>query len=293
MIKVGTMKKVAAWASTVALAATMMATLGSSASATVTHSAMTTMSIGHRKAMTANDLANQQHIVWAVAHEDDLTLIAGASFVQHAEAKQADGSPLYDLHVLVASDGQSSGVLPLLNANANGRYAPLTSADFIAARAREEVNGLTELLAGTGNSATLTFGHQVDGSISVAETEYEINSIASVDPNHTWWLKGHSWYVDPEQDHRNVGLALKALGPTLADGNVRYYMLPSMFTSPLLADVGGGHPIKPAATTLEYKNTINAYKAYCAWAPPQGMYAIGCTSVPKLFIVPVEDMYHV
>lgn len=256
----------------------------------------------------------RQKIAWVWAHPDDETIAGGLSLRQHIEAKAGDGSPAYEIHVVVSTRGTGTGVLPYLNGEgpapdkladwamphnpADEGYlagdltdGKLTQTSLGAARIREWNNALGVLQSGTGNTV---FRHEfglTDTQITTAAVVVAIQDLYTqiCAPGEPLWLKGHTWLMDANPDHLAVGHALKQLGPMIADGNVRYYTLPKFFTDTRIAQ----HPVLPATGTFQAAAALNAAKAYNSWAPWQGLYAIGHQSVPGDWLASPKNQYHV
>jgi hypothetical protein len=126
-----------------------------------------------------------------------------------------------------------------------------------------------------------------DGGLTVADVAWAITSVADLiaPGNSPMRLKSHTWVsqLDVHPDHIAVGGAVKALGdsdPTRF-GDRRYYVLPGYWGDPDLSLVTDAWDT-PANAGIRAR-AINACRAYGAWAPDRGSYAIGLHSKPDWF----------
>jgi hypothetical protein len=252
---------------------------------------------------------SKQKILWVWAHPDDETIQGGVSLRQHLEAKLADGTPRYEIHLLSVTRGRETSVLSYLNGvgpapNKLADWAMphdpvaegyedgiLTPASLGAARMRELDNALGVFQSGTGNQVYRWELGLTDGSVTTPDVVAGVQAwyAAHCVPGELLWLKGHTWLIDTGSDHLAVGNALKQLGPTLAGGNVRYYILPPFYTDTRLPLFD----ILPATGTYQRAATLNAMKSFNSWAPQQGLYAIGHQSVPGDWLASPKNRYHV
>lgn len=247
-----------------------------------------------------------QQVLWVWAHPDDEIIAAGLSLRQHLEAAR-------DCYVLTLTRGTASGVRDFLNGagvdftwgmahdpTAEG-YAPLSPADFGAARYAETRGALTILASGTGRTVTMLEGGLQDGAVAKADVMTAIADVyASIcAPGETLWLKTHTDLLASggtpleNPDHTAAAQAVRQLSvdqPTIF-GNVRFYVEPEHWADSVVV---AKHPtsIKPATGTHQSAATLNAYEPFRAWVPDAGRFAIGRQSVATLFVTPPENRYH-
>lgn len=239
-------------------------------------------------------------VIFVAPHPDDETLGAGVSIAEHVAAGR-------DVRILAMTDGTGSGAIRKVNGEqwspwwgvwhdltAEG-YQPLTPAEFGAARMRELISavGCLGVPAHHVYRASDLLGEPVlDGSVTQDQARRAILAlVATLDPaagNPGLW--GPSWLVDDNPDHIAVGQAIKALGVedpvTYADR--RHWVLPPYWQDARLGQIAGEFYDVPNDIGAEVAITIqrrarNACLAYRAWAPRQGMYAIGYHSVDGMF----------
>lgn len=239
--------------------------------------------------------------LFIVAHQDDETLAAGVPLVEHLAAGQ-------DVHVLFLTRGEASGVLPILNGTgasawwgvlhdpvAEG-YAPLGLPELVAAREQEARTALRALGSGLPGTLTIYQADLPDGGVTVAAAQAEILAVAdAIAPGGAVRLKTHSWVVDSHPDHLAAGQAARAL--KLSDpvrfGDVRYYIEPPYWSSPLLSQVTESWDTPGPGVAVR---VVNACRSYGAWSPSLGSYAIGYHSVYGSHFAPllanVRSMVH-
>lgn len=232
-------------------------------------------------------------VIFCVPHPDDETLGAGVSIAEHVAAGR-------DVRVLLMTRGTSSGALWRLNGGTvspwwgvahnpvQEGYLPFTPESLGAAR-RAEITSALACLGVTADriyEASDLIGEPVtDGSITEDQARRAILAlVGQLDPaagNPGLW--GPTWLVDDNPDHTNVGLAIKNLGetdPRLTDR--RYWVIPPYWTDARLTQIGTEFWDLPATTAIA-NQARNACRAYSAWNPAAGSFAIGYHSAAPTF----------
>lgn len=232
-------------------------------------------------------------VLFVSAHPDDETLAMGVAIAEHLAAGQ-------DVHVLWITRGQASAVLGKLNATsptpnswwgvmhspeAEG-YSTLTPDEFGQARLYEGVTATACLASGYPGTLVLHESDLDDGAVSAADAYDAILGVCSlIDPAGSIRLKGHTWVnrLDAHPDHIAVGTAIKQLGVDDPDrfSDHRYYILPHYWNDPDLNLVDEVWDLPSNAGVAA--RAINACRAYGAWAPVMGRYAIGHHSTFGMF----------
>lgn len=221
--------------------------------------------------------------LFIAAHPDDETLAMGVAIAEHAALGQ-------DVHVLWLTRGQASGAISKINGTVTSSwwgvphdpavegYAPLSAAEFGAARIAEATNAVNCL-----GDITVHEGGLADGQLTQADAEAAIVAVADqIAPGGAVRLKTHSHTVDDHSDHLATGNAVLALGdaePARFDDR-RYYVLSWYWDDPRLSQVSQtwDYPGSPEVAA----RAVNACRCYGAWSPPH-TYAIGHHSVPGLW----------
>ncbi len=228
--------------------------------------------------------------LFVAAHPDDELLGMGVAIAEHVAAGR-------DTHVLWLTDGGNTTARNAINGVGTSAwwgvvhdpaaegYTPLTVEDCAAARVRESDTAAAVLAspgtvtthrAGlTSQSLTQTFDQEQAQAAVLAVCD----AIAPGGPVH---LKGHSHLVDNHPDHLAVGGAVKALaaGDPARFPAVRYYVLPQYWADPRLSQVAASFDLPTDAGIAA--RVRNAARAYGAWAPQQGVFAVGYHSVNSL-----------
>lgn len=231
--------------------------------------------------------------LFVVAHPDDEVLATGPAIYKHVHVGQS-------VHVLVLTDGEASGVLSTLNGGppapwwgvqhvpALEGYVPLTAATMAAARVAETRTALACLSAGLPGTLTLHRAQLPDGAVTAADAQAAILAVANqIAPGGPVRIKTHSHIVDNHADHVAAGDAARAL--RLADptrfSDLRHYIEPPYWTDPRLSLVTESWD---AVTDADGRARVtNACRAFYAWAPAAGSYAIGAHSVHGSHFVPM------
>lgn len=225
--------------------------------------------------------------LFVAAHPDDETLSMSVAIAEHVAAGQ-------DVHVLIVTDGEGSSAVKAINGlttspwwgrlhdpDAEG-YTPLTAADLGTARVAEARRAVAQLAS--PGKVTIHLAHLADGGVSVADAKAAVLAVAdAIAPGAAVRLKGHTYLATAEThpDHLAVGQALKDLS---ADdparfGDRRHYVLPQHWGVTGLPGQSWDLPANADITARAH----NAARAYGAWAPELGSYAIGWHSVPSYF----------
>lgn len=229
--------------------------------------------------------------LFAAAHPDDETFM-GVAVAEHLAAGQ-------DVHVVLVTDGEASGVLDYLN---GGRlstwwqvmhvpsaecYSPLTRDELAAARVREAANALDCLASGLPGTLTLHRAQLPDGLVTVDAAQAAILAVCDeIAPGGPVRIKGHTWIsqLDSHPDHIAVGAALKNLSAAdpVRFSDRRHYILPGYWTDPDLPLAVGRSWDNPTNADIAGR-ARNAARAYGAWAPDRDSYAIGMHSINAWF----------
>lgn len=231
-------------------------------------------------------------IIFYAPHQDDFLLFGGRIGAHHALPEVGRR-----LIVVTGTDGRTTSVRRKLNGELSSAYwqgthdpvaegySLLSETDIAAVRDREEVNADMCLGAVRSDihlqwSVPHQGGYAARGAnITVEVAESLIRHFEGLYPD-----TGHyaMWPGDQDPNHAAMGQAL--LNLHLADpvryGDVRWMVRPSekVAAGALTYDV-------PA----EYDSIVNtkvrrACRAYDAWAPHEGMFAVGYHSVQSLFL---------
>lgn len=231
--------------------------------------------------------------LFVAAHPDDETLAMGVAIAEHVAAGQ-------EVHVLILTDGEGSGAIDTINGTALSNwwgvlhnpaaegYAPLTPATMAAARVQEARTALACLAAGLPGTLTFHQAHLPDGGVTQAAAQAAILVVADeIAPGAPVRIKTHTHIVDNHPDHLAAGLAsraLKAADPARFS-DLRHYIEPPYWSDSRLSQVAE-IPDTPADAGITSR-VFNASRAYGAWAPASGAYAIGYHSVYTTFFAPL------
>ncbi|MEU7650782.1 PIG-L family deacetylase [Micromonospora taraxaci] len=229
--------------------------------------------------------------LFVVAHPDDEVLGMGVALAEHLAAGQ-------DVHLLWLSRGTASGARDQLNGTAVSAwwgvahdpategYQPLGADEFGAARIAEGTAAVRCLAAGTAGTLTLHEAGLQDGAITQADVEAAIVAVADrIAPGSPVRIKTHSHIVDNHSDHVAAGRAARALhdGNPTRFGDLRQYILPPYWSDPRLSQVSEAWDAPTDAGITQ--RVRNAIRAYGAWSPGLGSFAIGWHSVPSFFSI--------
>lgn len=224
-------------------------------------------------------------VLFSFAHIDDETLAAGGAIAEHVAAG-------HDVHLQWQTRGEASGVRGKLNATsptpnswwgvmhnpAAEGYPPLTVEEFGLARLAEGTDAAHCLATGYPGTLTLHEENLGDGVLT-AEAAYNaiLTKCDEIAPGAPVRIKGHTYVpeLDTHPDHIAIGQALQQLhsdAPTRF-GDVRFYVLPYAWNSPHLSlvDEAWDYPTDPGVAARH----VNACRAYGAWAPAAGRFAVG------------------
>ncbi|MER7894554.1 PIG-L family deacetylase [Micromonospora sp. NPDC094482] len=233
--------------------------------------------------------ADASPALFAVAHPDDEILGIGVALAEHLALGQ-------DVHVLWLSRGTRSNARALINGattspwwgvphvpTAEG-YTALSVDEFGAARIAEGMVAVNSLAAGTSGTLTLHEARLEDGAINQADVQRALLSVADrIAPGRPVRIKTHSHVIDDHPDHIASALAARALAASYPArfSDLRHYILPAYWSDPRLDQVA---ETWDAAANAEITQRVrNAIRAYGAWSPARGSFAIGWHSVPTYF----------
>ncbi len=222
--------------------------------------------------------------LFVCAHPDDELLAMGVAVAEHVAFGR-------DTHILWLTDGPGTAARAALNGDtispwwgvrhdpvAEG-YAFLSETDVAEARVREGVNAVNAL----ASPGAVTIHRAGLRAYPQADAEAAIVAVADlIAPGAPVQLKTHSWLVDNHPDHLAAGNAVKHLAASQPGrfGAPRYYVLSTYWSDARLSQVADTFDL-PTDSTIAAR-VRNACRAYGAWAPQQGMFAVGYHSVPGL-----------
>lgn len=223
--------------------------------------------------------------LFIAAHPDDETLAMGVAIVEHVAAGQ-------DVHLLWLTRGTASSVLAELNGTstnpdpwwglehvpADEGYTPLTAEQLGQARIAEATTAARCLASGLPGTLALHEAGLVDGSVTQADAYDAILAVCdTIAPGAQVRLKAHTWVpqLDNHKDHIAAGAAVKQLGDEQPNrfADRRYYLLPAYWTDPDLSLVTEVWDLPSDAGIAA--RAVNACRAYGAWAPEVGRFAVG------------------
>lgn len=241
-------------------------------------------------------------IIFYAPHQDDFLLFGGRIGAHHA-LPEVDRR----LIVVTGTNGSTTSVLNKLNGVTTSAYwqgthnpamegySPLTAADIGAVRDREEVNADMALGAARSDihlqwSVPHQTGYAARGAnISVEVAESLIAHFDGLYPD-----AGHytMWPGDQDPNHAALGQALLNLqtADPVKYNDVRWMVRPSEKVAAGALTYG-----VPATYQTEVNARVRrACRAYDAWAPHEGMFAVGYHSVQSLFqaVVDGEPNYY-
>jgi len=230
-------------------------------------------------------------ILFVFAHPDDETLAAGVAIAEHVAAG-------HDVAVAWLTRGEGSGVLAALNGQAvsawwgvlhvpvDEGYAVLSAGDLADAREREAGVAVDALVSDLG-AVTRFRGDLPDGGVTHDDALMSIRAIADTFAPGTVAVRlkshTHAGALDEHPDHVAIGSAVRTLQATEPGrfGDCRFYILPGYWTD---ADLFMASPTWDQPSNVGIKaRAINACRAYGAWAPATGSYAVGFHSRPTWF----------
>lgn len=236
-------------------------------------------------------------VLFCAAHPDDETLMQGVAIVEHLGQ---------DVHILALSRGETSGVLDMLNGTITSAwwgvphnptaegYTPLTQAEFGQARIDELAEAVRCLSSGLG---TITV-HEAGLAVITQQAAHDaiLATCETIAPGGAVRLKSHTWVsqLDGHPEHLAIGAAVKALGD--ADparfGDRRYYVAPDRWNVGAVPGITRYWDLPTNGTVAA--RALNALRAYGAWAPGCGRYAIGhhSTSMFGTVMAAPKCQYH-
>jgi LmbE family N-acetylglucosaminyl deacetylase len=219
-------------------------------------------------------------VLFVLAHPDDETISTSVAIAEHADA------PNTEVHVLLLTHGEKSGVLAALNGTeinswwgvahdpTEEGYSLLTASDMAEARTWEAVTALRCL----GNGITVHYGGLPDGGVTVEDAQAAILEVCQkINSGGPVRLKTHTDVtgLETHPDHLAAGRATRNLRALYPDrySDVRYYVGPGYWQSSALVTVT--HFWDDPSNVLITARARNAVNSYRAWAPMRGSYAIG------------------
>jgi LmbE family N-acetylglucosaminyl deacetylase len=226
--------------------------------------------------------------LFIAAHPDDETLAMGVAIAEHVAAG-------IDTHVLILTDGRTSGARAALNGEyvsswwrvrhdpAAEGYTPLDPATFGQHRLNEADRAVACLATGLGPVTIHHAGLPADAVGPWAAVDAIRKVADAINPGGPVWLKTHSPKVDNHRDHLAAGGAvawLAGTGDPARFNTPRYYILPAYWADTRLSTVAESWDY-PTNVGIRDR-VVNACRVYGAWAPPHS-YAIGQHSSPALF----------
>jgi len=224
-------------------------------------------------------------VVFFTPHQDDETLAFGPAVRDHLNAVDASGHPLHDVHIVLMTTGQNSGVFGELT-------PPLSVADFVAARDDEMLRATRQVGVRTANVHISPLRVE-DGALTVEVATSIIQEFYEQFPGA--WCKCYSPLDIPGKhpDHLACGQAAAALAaPGGPISNQRFYVEPW-----LAGPFRTAHPSVTLAleTVADTTAVERGFAQYALADPVAGMYAIGEKSVGHEFAEdnPPASYYHV
>lgn len=214
------------------------------------------------------------------AHQDDETLWSGQILAHHTLVGR-------EVHIILGTDGSTSGVRDTLNGTTSSSWwggyhyparegipAPLTPADFAAARDRELIQASRQLGVTPDRVHLRT---------STRTTALTLDAARALILEHEALTPGAGHYTthwtDPHPDHAALGTALRNLALEGAVTDARWVVRRSQIGTMSSAV----EYVVPSAYAAQAKHMAQAaVRSYSAWAPPEA-YAIGPQSVPSDF----------
>jgi LmbE family N-acetylglucosaminyl deacetylase len=231
-------------------------------------------------------------IVFYSPHQDDETLFMGQVIAHHALVGR-------EVHVVLATNGETSGALAEINGTApdpgwwggyhfptREGYAPVSRDEFGRARSREFAAASRQLGVMAANIHFGLPGQTHDNlppRIDVAAAESLMVAWAEHFTATGRDQVGHytMWKGDPNPHHAALGQALQNENNAHPQwfGDARWLVKPEQATAARASvyRVPAAHQANAVAMARR------AARCYTAWAPAQGMYAIGRHSVPAYF----------
>lgn len=208
-------------------------------------------------------------VIWYVPHPDDESIFMGGSIARVRDRR--------NILVVLTRGGGSTAVRKI--SERLGRE--LTVEEFMAGRQAE----LAAAVAALGVRPRDVIQHDLpDGSITEADVFQIVTAMAARHPGAAHRTLS---YVDPHPDHRTTGRALRRAYDEGVVADVLFYMPVPIMTARKFQRAPLGVPDVAAKRA--------ALEEYRRWAPEEGRFAIGATSVTtildKQIANPVERVH--
>jgi LmbE family N-acetylglucosaminyl deacetylase len=202
-------------------------------------------------------------VVFFTPHQDDETLAMGPAVRHHLEAG-------HDVHVVLMTTGQNSGVFPSTG---------LSVADFVAARDDEMFRATRQLGVRTANVLVSPLRTE-DGQLTVSAAEDIIAAFFAEHPDA--WCKSYSNKAAPGRhvDHVASGQAALNLFNAGLFTNYRMYVEPWLTAAFKTANPSVPITAERAAGTAFVQQAFDQYNVHDGVG---GKYGIGHQSVPSEF----------
>lgn len=213
-------------------------------------------------------------------HQDDMVLSMGQVIAHHTLVGR-------EVHAVLGTDGSTSAIRAALNGETSngwwGGYhypdrehipAPLSPADFAAARDREMLQECAQLGIRPENIHLRTDTRSANLTVDQAKTL--ILSFEALTPG-----AGHytMHWTDPDPNHSALGTALRQLALAGQVSDARWLVRRSQIGSV----TGAVEYVVPSTYAAQAEHMAkSAARCYGAWCPPES-YAIGRHSVPADF----------
>lgn len=209
------------------------------------------------------------------AHQDDETLWSGQIIAHHALVGR-------EVHIVLGTDGSTSAIRDNLNGIDNNGWwgyhypvregipAPLSPADFAAARDREMLQAARQLGVTPDRVHLRTDVRTANISVADAKALILANETATPGAGHytTHWS-------DIDSNHAALGQALRELALAGQVSDARWVVRRTQIGS----IPGATDYVVPTTYAAQAKHmALCATRCYAAWAPPEA-YAIGYHSV--------------
>jgi LmbE family N-acetylglucosaminyl deacetylase len=195
-------------------------------------------------------------IIWYVPHPDDETIFMGGSIAMHRGRRNI---------VVALTRGGASAAIKRVNKRLK---KPIDREAFMRGRMRELRAGVAALGIRPDSVVSIDLP---DGGLQVEAVRSVIEDFARRYPRAAHRTLS---YLDPHDDHRTAGEALRAAYRAGVVRDCRFHLpVP-------LVDAALGEPVRLSRRAVAAKRA--AIAEYEVWRPRKGRYAIGAQSVAKL-----------